>query len=85
MGAFQLLTYKGFELKSVRDFDQEIFNFTELNLEGTEQLASAGFKYAFSDKAFLSVQYYKFFNSNGELDESLFTDKQWMLLYQINF
>jgi hypothetical protein len=85
MGAFQLLTYKGFELKSVRDFDQEIFNFTELNLEGSEQLASAGFKYAFSDKAFLSVQYYKFFNSNGELDESLFTDKQWMLLYQINF
>jgi hypothetical protein len=85
MGAFQLLTYKGFELKSVRDFDQEIFNFTELKLEGSEQLASAGFKYAFSDKAFLSVQYYKFFNSNGELDESLFTDKQWMLLYQINF
>ena len=85
IGAFQLLTYKGFELKSIKDFNDEIYNFSELNLEGSEQLASAGFKYSFSDKAFLSVQYYKFFNNNNELDEALFTDKQWMLLYQINF
>jgi hypothetical protein len=85
VGAFQLLTYKGFELKSIRDFNQEIYNFSELNLEGSEQLASAGLKYSFSDKAFLSVQYYKFFNHNNEMEEALFTNKQWMLLYQINF
>ena len=85
VGAFQLLTYKGFELKSIRDFNQEIYNFSELNLEGSEQLASAGMKYSFSDRAFLSVQYYKFFNHKNEMEEALFTNKQWMLLYQINF
>ncbi len=85
VGAFQLLTYKGFELKSIRDFNQEIYNFSELNLEGSEQLASAGVKYSFSENAFLSVQFYKFFHHNNELEEALFTNKQWMLLYQINF
>ena len=85
LAAFQMLAYEGFELKSVRDEDQQIFNFTELNLKGSEQLASIGAKYAFSDKSFLSVQYYQFLNSTNQLDEALYTNKQWMLLYQINF
>jgi hypothetical protein len=85
LGAFQMLTYEGFEMNSVRDENQEIFNFTELNLKGSEQLASIGAKYTFSDKSFLSVQYYQFLNSTNQLDEALYTNKQWMLLYQINF
>jgi hypothetical protein len=80
-----MLTYEGFEFKGVRDENQEIFNFTELNLKGSEQLASIGAKYAFSEKSFLSVQYYQFLNSTNQLDEALYTNKQWMLLYQINF
>ena len=85
LGAFQMLTYEGFEINSVRDENQEIFNFTELNLTGSEQLASIGAKYTFSDKSFLSVQYYQFLNSTNQLDEALYSNKQWMLLYQINF
>jgi hypothetical protein len=85
LAAFQMLTYEGFEFKGVRDENQEIFNFTELNLKGSEQLASIGAKYAFSEKSFLSVQYYQFLNNTNQLDEALYTNKQWMLLYQINF
>jgi hypothetical protein len=85
LGAFQMLVYEGFEINSVRDENQEIFNFTELNLKGSEQLASIGAKYTFSDKSFLSVQYYQFLNSTNQLDEALYSNKQWMLLYQINF
>jgi len=85
LAAFQMLNYDGFELRSVRDENQEIFNFSELNLKGTEQLASIGAKYTFSDKSFLSVQYYQFLNNTNQLDEALYTNKQWMLLYQINF
>jgi hypothetical protein len=85
LGAFQMLSYDGFEMKSSRDENQEIFNFTELNLKGSEQLASIGAKYTFSEKSFLSVQYYQFLNSTNQLDEALYTNKQWMLLYQINF
>lgn len=85
LAAFQMLTYSGFELKSVRNENQEIYNFTELDLKGSEQLASIGAKYTFSDKAFLSVQYYQFLNNTNQLDAALYTNKQWMLLYQINF
>jgi len=85
LGAFQMLVYEGFEINSVRDENQEIFNFTELNLKGSEQLASIGAKYTFSDKSFLSLQYYQFLNSTNQLDEALYSNKQWMLLYQINF
>jgi hypothetical protein len=85
LAAFQMLTYDGFEMRSVRDENQEIFNFTELNLKGSEQLASIGAKYRFSDKSFLSVQYYQFLNNTDQLDEALYSTKQWMLLYQINF
>jgi hypothetical protein len=85
LGAFQMLTYEGFEMKSVRDENQDIFNFTELNLKGREQLASIGAKYTFSEKSFLSVQYYQFLNNTNQLEEALYTNKQWMLLYQINF
>ena len=85
LAAFQMLTYDGFEMKSVRDENQEIFNFTELSLKGSEQLASIGAKYTFSDKSFLSVQYYQFLNNTNQLEEALYTNKQWMLLYQINF
>jgi len=85
LAAFQMLTYDGFEMRSVRDENQEIFNFTELNLKGSEQLASIGAKYSFSDKSFLSVQYYQFLNNTNQLDEALYSNKQWMLLYQINF
>ena len=85
LGAFQMLVYEGFEINSVRDENQEIFNFTELNLKGSEQLASIGAKYTFSDKSFLSVQYYQFLNSTNQLNEALYSNKQWMLLYQINF
>jgi hypothetical protein len=85
LGAFQMLAYDGFEISSVRDENQEIFNFTELNLKGSEQLASIGAKYTFSEKSFLSVQYYQFLNNTNQLEEALYTNKQWMLLYQINF
>jgi hypothetical protein len=85
LAAFQLLDYSGFELRADRDENQQIFNFTELNLKGKEQLASIGAKYNFSDKSFLSVQYYQFLNSTTKLNEALYTNKQWMLLYQINF
>lgn len=85
LAAFQMLKYDGFELTSVRDENQDIFNFTELSLKGTEQLASIGAKYTFSDKSFLSVQYYQFLNNTNQLSEALYTNKQWMLLYQINF
>ncbi|MFM7728418.1 MAG: hypothetical protein ACKO7B_17100, partial [Flavobacteriales bacterium] len=68
LAAFQLLQYEGFELRSVRDINQEIFNFTELNLKGSEQLASLGAKYTFSDKSFLSLQYYQFLNNTNQLN-----------------
>jgi hypothetical protein len=81
----QHVRYEGLELQSVKDFNGEIINFKELNLDGKEEMLSAGVRYHFSKQSYLSLQRFQWKGENKELEQGNYAWGQWMLMYQMNF
>ena len=85
MLGLQRIDYKGLEMQSVKDFNGEIINFKELNLEGSEWMNSIGLRYFFSSKSYLSLQHFDWNSKHVDSDIPKHAWGQWMLMYQMNF
>ena len=85
IAGYQSVQFAGMEMQSVKDSYDAIYNFSELHLHGREDIYSAGLKYAFSSRAFLSVQAYRYHTSQQPQTLATYGMNQYMLLYQINF
>lgn len=85
MLGMQNLAYSGFDYTAVRDAYSVIFNFNEYRADGTEKMYSAGMRYRFSDKTFLSATY-SLYESRGTFRSVPgYNLNQIMLLYSMKF
>jgi len=81
----QQVNFKGLEMKNIRDFNGEIVNFSEMELDGSEIMSSLGLRYFFSAQSYLSLQRFQWNGRNGLDPDHEHSIAQWMLLYQMNF
>jgi hypothetical protein len=85
MFGMQNLAYSGFDYTAVRDGYSVIYNFNEYKADGSEKMYSAGLRYRFSDKTFLSATY-SLYESRGTFRSvPAYNLNQIMLLYSMKF
>lgn len=76
---------RGFDFLSITDAQENIVAFEEEDIELSQEMWASGIKYNFSKKAFLTLNYQKFYYNNKLSDNNSYTLSQWMLLYQLEF
>lgn len=76
---------KGFDFLSISDNQENIIAFEEESFDLTQEMWASGIKYNFSKKAFLTINYQKFYYNNKLTINNSYTISQWMLLYQLEF
>lgn len=85
MLGIQRLDYKGLEMLNVRDFNGEIINFKEWEVDGSEWMNSVGMRYFFSPESYLSLQHFNWNSDRAGAGFPKYAWGQWMLMYQMNF
>ncbi|HRG27226.1 MAG TPA: hypothetical protein PLJ00_04975 [Chitinophagales bacterium] len=80
-------TYAGFEFVNQTDKYDQIINFTEYTVDGSQQMIGGGLRWNFSEKTYLMGQFNQFSQNNNLVDDVLpsYTINNFAFIYSMQF
>ena len=80
-------TYAGFEFVNQTDKYDQIINFTEFTVDGSQQMIGGGLRWNFSEKTYLMGQFNQFSQNNNLVDDVLpsYTINNFAFIYSMQF